>query len=199
MEETKINYKKSILDLFSSVNNVKVNRTVISEADILEFKCGKDFFQLNTDQLLNDTVFRQKYVKAKGKLLPAFTDVEWIGFVSSLYKRAEVVEALEVSDKVLTGKLFFEFLQKKSYTQVAADGYDLLIEQDQSYYLRLGTVNAWLKNNNSNLSLAELSNVCFELGFKNPGYKVMLFVYDGKEKTREYWEFNSKVCHVLNN
>ena len=71
-----MNYKKSILDLFASINNVKVNKTIISEADLLEFKIGKDVFQLNTDELLTDSVFRQKYVKVRGKLLPTFTDVE---------------------------------------------------------------------------------------------------------------------------
>lgn len=188
-----MNYKKAILDLFASVNNVKVHKTVISEADVLEFKIGKDVFQLNTDELLTDSVFRQKYVKVRGKLLPTFTDVEWIGFISTLYKRAEVVDALELSDAVLTGKLFFEYLQKKPKTLVAADGYDLLIEKDGLFYLRLGAVNTWLLNNNPNLELAKFSRVCCELNFKNPGYKVLSFVYNREEETREYWEFNNKV------
>jgi hypothetical protein len=194
-----MNYKKGILDLFSSINCVTVNKTVISEADSLEFKIGKDHFQLSTDELLDDTVFRRQYIKVKGKLLPPFTAIEWQGFITNLYKRAEVVEALEVSDAVLTGKLFFNWLQKVPCTQVAADGYDLLIEKDGLFYLRLGAISTWLRHNNSSLSLSELSNVCCELQFKNPGYRVMLFVYNGKEETIEYWEFNSKVCHVLNN
>jgi hypothetical protein len=185
------NYSQEIIDLFSSINNVKVNKTVISEPDLLEFKIGKDQFQLTTDELSDATVFTKKYIKAKGTLLPAFTDLEWIGLIKELYKQAKYVTALEVSPVVLAGKLFIDHLNQLPSTTVAVKAYNILLEQDNIFYLRLGAVSAYLTRTNPNLELADFSRIMVELGIKLPGYKVLSY-YDKIEgcSERTFWAFN---------
>jgi hypothetical protein len=178
-------YKKVIQDLFSSINNVKVNKTVISEPDIVEFKIGKDHFQLTTDELSDASIFIKKYIKAKGILLPEFTDIEWVGFIETLYRRAEFCEALEFSDAVFTGKLFIDKLYGMSSTTVAAKAYDILLEKDGFLYFRYGALYAWLINANPTLGIAEFSRILVELGAKTPGNKRI----PCGDETRLFWEF----------
>jgi len=182
-------YKKVIQDLFSSINNVKVNKTVISEPDLVEFKVGKDNFQLTTDELLDATVFTKKYIKMKGALLPVFTNIEWSGFVTNLYKKAEFVEAQEFSDVVLTGKLFIDHLNDLSSTKVAANTSYILLEQDGLFYLRFNAVRKWVNNFNPNLQLSTLSKILVELGVKVPGYKNISFLDGEVHETQIYWGF----------
>ena len=93
-----------------------------------------------TDELSDGTVFTKKYIKAKGTLLSKFKAIEWVAFVKELYKKAEYVEAQEVSDAVLTCKLFIDSLKTKPKTVVAADAYNILLDQDGFLYLRLGNI-----------------------------------------------------------
>jgi hypothetical protein len=184
-------YKKPILDLFNAINCVTIHKTVISEPDLVEFKIGKDHFKLSTDALLDDTAFRKQYIKVKGKLLPSFTEMEWQGFISTVFKRSECCEALELSDTVLTGKMFIDHLNQLRSTKVASDAYEILLDQDEYLYYRFGAIHTWLNRNNPSLGIATFSKVLVELGVKTPGYKVLSF-YDkieGSDQVRTFWEF----------
>lgn len=172
--------------MYSSINNVKVNKTIISEMDSIHFKVGKDFFQLNSDELLNDRAFRKMYVKIKGRLLPEFTQFEWAGFVTEIYKIADWVEAEEVSEAVLTGKLFIDDIKTQPSTKDPEKAFNMLLDRDGFLYMRIGAVTEWLKKKNHKLGLAAFSKVLVELGFKTPGNKIITFL---DNKTGLYWEF----------
>jgi hypothetical protein len=118
------NYKKLIKGLFSSINNVRLEKTIKSEPDLVD----KDGIELTSDKLLHTTVFTQKYLKVKGIFLHEFTYMERSGLVRD--RKAEFVEAKEVSEPVLISKLFIDHLHKLPSTTIPKNADDIFLEKD---------------------------------------------------------------------
>jgi hypothetical protein len=177
------NYKKLFKGLFSTINNVKTDKTIKSELDLV----GKDGIELTSDKQLDATVFTHKYMTVKGIFLPAY--MERSGLVRD--RKEEFVEAKEVSELVLISKLFIDHLRKLPTTTIPENADDIFLAKDGLLYLRLSAVRKWLCHTNLKIQLSTFHKVLVELGVMVSEYRLISY-YDSFEcdsKTMVAWGF----------
>ena len=98
-------------EIFLKITTVIIQKTIPSEPDLLKVQVGDKYFEIKSTDAIDFNVFRQKWFKTLHCVLPLINAEQWIILWNKiLIEKAEVVEAQEVSEAVLIGRLFIEFI-----------------------------------------------------------------------------------------
>lgn len=187
-------------ELCEQITRVINYKTIDCEPNRYRVYSGDEYFE--TSEVLNYSVFREKWLKTFHVVLPKMTESQWVTLWNIvLAEKTEFVQAKEVSEPVLIAHLFIEYIKDLPVTTDHARAFDIFLEQDELKYLRLSGVRKWLIQNQFEIQLSTFSKVLVELGVKIEGTKVI--TYSGKLETSDQkmicWGFFPdavKKCHL---